>query len=257
MIRYLFFVLLFSPLCLEAQQQSINIAGRQIYFDVAGAGPPLLMFHGWTQTAEDWKPLLRGLESSYQVIYVDMPGHGRSGDLPENFSVQQTAQLMSEFVEVLQLRGARAIGYSFGGMVVLEMLVQNPRTFREAVIISTPYSFDGASQQPMTLDSLPESYRSDLISKHSGGINQVKKLFDPGLNYKIDLDESQIRPIFIPVFIIQGEKDVITPPGQGKDMHRWLQSGQLWIVRGKGHNAVTTDNKSDFVKRVGAFFAEF
>ena len=242
---------------LYTQRQSVNVNGRQIYFTVAGSGPPVLVFHGWTQTGHDWKPLLEGLETNYQMIYVDLPGHGKSGQIQDDFSVHYAAMELKAFVEKLELRGARGIGYSYGGMLLLEMLVEDPRLFREAVLISTPHSFDGSDHEAVILDSLPQAYRDQLFEKHENGIEQVKALFDPALNYHIDFNEVDVKPVFIPVLIIQGKDDNLTPATQAVELSDWLVSGRLWMIPGKGHDVITYENAGEFQKRLRSFFADF
>ncbi len=250
-------LILMSVHMLYGQQQSVNIHGRQIYFDVAGSGPPVLVFHGWTQTGEDWKPLLQKLEAQYQVVYLDLPGHGKSGLVADDFSIKVAAREMKSLVETLELRGARAIGFSYGGMLLLEMLVEDPKVFREAVLISTPHSFDGSKNETVNLDSLPSAFRDQLIKKHDKGIEQVQALFDPTLDYKINFDESDVKRVFIPVLIIQGKDDMITPPAQASELADWMVSGRLWMIEGKGHMVISSDNAATFQKRVLSFFADF
>jgi pimeloyl-ACP methyl ester carboxylesterase len=256
-LRLIQLLLLLFPLITIAQQQSVNVDGRQIYYDVAGSGSPVLVFHGWTETGADWKPLLKELEDRYQLVYVDLPGHGRSGIIDKNFSVQKSALEMQKFLSLLQLDGARVIAFSYGGMLVLEMLAANPRQFREAVLISTPYKFNGADMEPVALDSLPLEYQQLLFKKHKDGEPQVRELFNSSIDYRIDLTEADVTPIFIPVMIIQGDKDTVTPTEQARTLSGWLPSSQLWLIKGKGHKVIDARNSTDFQQRLRSFFAEF
>lgn len=250
-------VMLFVVTPVLCQRQSVKVNDLQINYYVEGKGPPVLIFHGWLQEGRDWQPFLESLHSSHQVVYIDLPGHGKSGLLPDNFSIQNTAELLSKFVTKLELRGARAIGFSFGGMVMLEMLAHDPAIFRESILISTPFSFDGADQDPVLYDSLPGEFQQSLLQKHEQGEPQVKRLFNPSLDYAIHLKPEQLSAIHTPVMIVSGEEDPICPISISRELDAALPVSRLWIVKGRGHMVIDASNTSEFIRRIEGFFSDF
>lgn len=85
-----------------------------------GAGPHLLLLHGFMGSLASWGDLPEGLHG-LQVVAVDLPGHGRSdGDAdPLSYRIPEVARLLGEFQERLFGGSAFWLGYSMGGRIAL------------------------------------------------------------------------------------------------------------------------------------------
>jgi 2-succinyl-6-hydroxy-2,4-cyclohexadiene-1-carboxylate synthase len=97
-----------------------------------GAGPPVVLLHGFGQTARCWGPLAPALARHHTVVRLDAPGHGRSGgdavDLPAT-------------AELIAAAGGPAayLGYSMGGRMALQVAVDRPDVVRALVVLgATP-----------------------------------------------------------------------------------------------------------------------
>ena len=88
-MKKLLLILLLFPLYLLAQQDSLPanghyftaLDGTRIYYEVQGDGEPIILIHGFMNTAENWKkkPVYDSLvKSGYKVITLDLRGNGRS-----------------------------------------------------------------------------------------------------------------------------------------------------------------------------------
>jgi pimeloyl-ACP methyl ester carboxylesterase len=62
-----------------------NNNGVKIYYEVEGQGPPLLMLHGFAGSLEDWREAgyVAAFKNDYQLILVDLIGHGKSDKPPK------------------------------------------------------------------------------------------------------------------------------------------------------------------------------
>ena len=69
--------LLYEPK-LPLSEHTTKIDGVELYYRMAGSGPPLLLLHGRTGSGQIWMPHLDALGERYTVIVPDLPGHGRS-----------------------------------------------------------------------------------------------------------------------------------------------------------------------------------
>lgn len=97
-----------------------------------GSGPRLVLLHGFTQTARSWDRIGVDLETDHEVVAVDAPGHGDSGDSDAD---------LDEAADLLVATGGRAtyVGYSMGGRIALHAALAHPHDVRRLVLIgATP-----------------------------------------------------------------------------------------------------------------------
>src|SRR5450755_334983 len=74
----------------ETEMPKINRDGVQIYYEVHGSGPPLLLTHGYSSTAQMWQGQIEALSEHHKLVLWDMRGHGRS-DYPGDASAYSEA----------------------------------------------------------------------------------------------------------------------------------------------------------------------
>jgi 2-succinyl-6-hydroxy-2,4-cyclohexadiene-1-carboxylate synthase len=94
----------------------------------AGAGPRLVLVHGFTQDGRCWGQVAAGLAAGHEVVLVDAPGHGRSAAV--------TAGL-EEGAALLGATGGPAayLGYSMGGRLCLTLALARPDLVRALVLV--------------------------------------------------------------------------------------------------------------------------
>ena len=93
-----------------------------------GDGPPLVLLHGFGQTARCWGTLPASLTADYEVIRLDAPGHGDTGG--EGVDLRATADIIAETVGP-----AAYVGYSMGGRMALQLAVDRPDVVQRLVVI--------------------------------------------------------------------------------------------------------------------------
>jgi pimeloyl-ACP methyl ester carboxylesterase len=121
----------------------INRDGVEIYYEVHGGGPPLLLTHGYSSTSEMWKGQIAALSKHYKLVVWDMRGHGRS-DYPDHASAYSEALTVADMAALLDEVGAdRAIvgGLSLGGYMSLAFYRAHPARVRALLIIDTGPGF--------------------------------------------------------------------------------------------------------------------
>jgi pimeloyl-ACP methyl ester carboxylesterase len=71
----------------------ILVNGVHMNVDTAGAGPPLVLLHGFTDSAAGWAPHVRAFATRGRVIAIDLLGHGRSDAPvdPRRYRIEQCA----------------------------------------------------------------------------------------------------------------------------------------------------------------------
>src|SRR5260370_22910674 len=119
----------------------LNRDGVQIYFEERGAGPAVLLTHGYSASGRMWQGQLEVLSSRYHVIAWDMRGHDRS-DSPEDAAHYSHEATIADMAAVLDACGAqRAVigGLSLGGFMSLAFnLVHADRLAALVLLCSGP-----------------------------------------------------------------------------------------------------------------------
>lgn len=117
----------------------LNYAGTDIHFTVKGIGNPLIFLHGFLETSKIWRPFLPALEKKRQVVCIDLPGHGKSGNLGEVHTMEFMAGVVQNVLVHLDIAKASFVGHSMGGYVCLALLKQTPSMMKNLVLVnSTP-----------------------------------------------------------------------------------------------------------------------
>src|SRR5690606_41761473 len=85
--------------------------------------PPLLLIHGAAGTHLDWPLSLRRIHA----VVPDLPGHGKSSDMPSRNRISTYAADMIALLDVLEIPSAVIVGHSMGGAVALTMGIGTER----------------------------------------------------------------------------------------------------------------------------------
>ncbi|MFG0252065.1 MAG: alpha/beta fold hydrolase [Phycisphaerales bacterium JB038] len=112
--------------------------GVKVAFDVRGEGETTLVFiHGWACNRSFWKHQLDVFADDYQVVSLDLPGHGESGTSRETWSILPLADGVQAVVEKLDLEHVILVGHSMGGSVSLEAAARLPERVLGVVGVDT------------------------------------------------------------------------------------------------------------------------
>jgi pimeloyl-ACP methyl ester carboxylesterase len=95
--------------------------GIKIHYALNGAGPPLVLQHGFTNCIEDWFEVgyVAPLRPKYQLILIDARGHGTS-DKPHDvaaYTLDHRVADVTAVLDVLRIEKAHFWGYSMGGWI--------------------------------------------------------------------------------------------------------------------------------------------
>lgn len=125
----------------EAGYAPVN--GLEMYYEIHGAGEPLLVLPGAYMTVELMGDLVPALARSCRVIAVEFQGHGHTADIDRPFSYHEFADDIAALVGHLGIEQTDVYGYSLGGGVALQLGLRHPRHVRKLAIASASSSSDG------------------------------------------------------------------------------------------------------------------
>ena len=219
------------------------INGLNMYYEVHGAGSPLVLIHGAASTIETtFGRLLPTLVKTHRVIAVELQAHGHSDNRdgrPVTF--EQDADDVVALMEQLQVAKADIFGFSNGGTTALQIAIRHPERVNKLIIASSMYkragvvdafwqSFDQAS-----IDHMPTPYKETFLAIHPDR-QALQDMFDQcvqRMKYFTDIPDRVIESIQAPALIMTGDKDVPLPE-HAVEMYRRLPHASLAIFPG-GH----------------------
>ncbi len=116
---------------------SINVGSTEIYYEIHGQGDPLLLIHGLGSSSQDWEMQLPQFSTHFQVINIDLRGHGLSGKPPGPYSIPLFAEDTIQLIRALELSSTHILGISLGGMVAFQLALDCPDLVRSLVIVNS------------------------------------------------------------------------------------------------------------------------
>src|SRR5947208_16083637 len=102
-----------------------------------------MMLHGGLGTFEMFAALSPALTEKYQVIGVDLYGHGRPALTDRPLRLEHMADDIAGLIQHLGLEKVGLLGFSLGGAVALQTAIRHPERVNKLVVISTPFKRAG------------------------------------------------------------------------------------------------------------------
>jgi pimeloyl-ACP methyl ester carboxylesterase len=143
---------------------------RTSYYD-EGAGPTLLLLHGFTGSKLDFHDQLDWFSGSFRVVVPDNRGHGESSNtgIEADYTLDLLAADLDGFIEALELDDIHLLGHSLGGMVVMRYALLRPEKLASLILMDT-------TPAPLNLPSDKQEFVRATIQK-SGllGLAELQK----------------------------------------------------------------------------------
>ncbi len=96
--------------------------GAALSYISAGQGKPIVMLHGWSQSAEQFKYQIPVFAEHYQVIAVDLRGQGESEKVSFGYRIARLSKDLQELIVALQLEKPHLLGHSMGCSLIWSYL---------------------------------------------------------------------------------------------------------------------------------------
>jgi len=118
---------------------TIFVNGINLYYEIYGLGPSVVLCHGFTGSHQNWLYQLPVLVPQYQVVTMDHRGHGDSDapSSPDAYSVPIYAKDVRELLNHLNISQCCLVGHSMGGFAALQFAVDYPQLLTALVLVDT------------------------------------------------------------------------------------------------------------------------
>ena len=110
----------------ELAHRLVDIAGVRTYVQEGGEGPPVLLIHGYGDSADGWRRVVPGLVRDHRVVALDVPPFGRSSAPSGGKLLDFYSEFIPAFLDEMELDRTTVIGHSLGGAIALRLAVDNP-----------------------------------------------------------------------------------------------------------------------------------
>jgi pimeloyl-[acyl-carrier protein] methyl ester esterase len=143
-----------------------------MHIETTGAGPPLVLLHGWAMHSGVFACLVPALAQRHTLHLVDLPGHGRSTERDGRFVLAEVARRVAAAVPP-----APWLGWSLGGLVALEAALAFPDHVRSLVAIATNPRFVVAPDWPHGVEhAVFDEFGHGLATDYRGTIERFLAL---------------------------------------------------------------------------------
>src|SRR5229473_4313830 len=116
--------------------QYAEVNGINLYYEIHGAGRPLVLLHGGLGSGEMFGPVMAQLTEHRQVVAPDLQGHGRTADIDRPLDIRLMADDIAALIDHLGLEKPDVVGYSLGGGVALHTAAKYPAKVHRLVAVS-------------------------------------------------------------------------------------------------------------------------
>jgi 3-oxoadipate enol-lactonase len=251
------------------------------YSDEGPVEAPVVIFiHGFPLNKSMWDLQLAELKDEYRVIAYDIRGHGDSDAGNENFSIDLFANDLISFMDILKITKAVVCGLSMGGYIVLNAIGNYPDRFDALILCDTQFAADTPEVKENRL-AVIEHIRKNGLEDYAHA--SIKNLFAPVSLLSKETEIASVREMIvntskdsiyntlhalaireetsailsdikIPVLILVGKEDNITPLEIAESMHKKITGSQLNIIEHAGHLS-NMENPFEFNYQIRKFIS--
>jgi pimeloyl-ACP methyl ester carboxylesterase len=241
------------------ENREVTVEGHRMHYLAEGpaGGPVVVLVHGLGGRAEDWTNLAPYFaKGGFRVYMPDLFGYGRS-EKPADFSysVHDEAGAVVDFMNALGMNQVNLGGWSMGGWIVQLVAASHPERVERLMLFDSAGIYERPDwntdlfmpKTPGDLDQLeallmphppgiPGFVARDILRLSAEHRWVIRRAIDSMLTGK-DATDDLLPQLKMPVLILWGKEDHITPLVEGKKMQQLIPQSELLAYVGCGHLA--------------------
>ena len=193
------------------------INGLKLYYEVRGAGDPLVLLHGGVAGIVMFGPNLQELSRDRQVIAVELQGHGRTADIDRPLSYEAMADDVAALLRHLDIARADVMGLSLGAGVAMQMAFRHAPMVHRLVVVAFPCRRDGwypgvRAQFDRMGAAAAEPMRQSPLAQLYPDVDWARLFAKIGDLQRRDYDWSaQVRALQSPTMLVFADADAVRP----------------------------------------------
>lgn len=233
------------------QEKNIIVDGIETNYKIVGAGPAILILHGWGSKSDRWMQVAQLLaQQNFCVVIPDLPGFGKSDTPSISWSTEDYCNFVEQFVQKTGLQNFYLLGHSFGGGIATIYAAKFPSRVKKLVLFASavfrrktarktilriiasvfkpfsffpPYGFFRKAFYKFIVRKSDYPYTSGIMRE------TYKKVIDNNLS-------QYLSSIQTPTLVIWGDKDDVIPVADAYLIQQKIKNSQLVIIPGGDHD---------------------
>lgn len=260
----------------------ISVSDIAVSYIVQGPenAPSIVFIHGFPLNKSMWNKQIEALCNSYQTIAYDIRGHGNTDNGNVKFSIELFVSDLISFMDALNIDQTILCGLSMGGYIALNAIQNHPARFSALVLCDTNCTADipaAVLKRMLAIDdikvgttgkyadvSLTKLFAAESFTKNIDAIALAREMIMTtskqslmgSLNALAVRKETcaRLNEINVPVMILVGKEDIVTPPEAAKFMHENIKGSLLKIIDHAGHLS-NMENPEEFNLQLKQFLS--
>jgi pimeloyl-ACP methyl ester carboxylesterase len=257
----------------------LELEGVWIRYNVIGAGPPVVLVHGWLSSSRIWEQLAGRLAQRFTVYTLDLSGFGESDKPLSGYGIRNGSRLLYAFCAHFGLTRANVVGHDLGGAMAVKLAADHPDVVGRLVVICAPanedqldlptllwlatvpvvgpivYSLGRAARPVRRLWMRPFVADSDDLTEEI--VDDAGRSTPAAVSKTLSISRREIsrgrlarqaRIIKIPFFVVAGEEDQIIDPQSVGVWAEGVERAEICLIDECGHMPM--------VERVAEFNAQ-
>lgn len=236
----------------------------EIFYEVQGNGPPVVLLHAFPANHELWIPAAQGLISRYRVVTPDLRAHGASESGEGPATMEKHANDLVRILDDAGIGRAAFAGVSIGGYILLEFWRRYRGRVASLGLIDTKAQADTDAARAVRLQTAAdvlekgvEPFLDSMIPRLLGETTRRTRpdLVDAARKQMLKMSPQDINVVLrgmaerpdsvatlktmnVPTLVVVGEEDVISTHADAELMRQNIPNAQLRTIPRAGHYAV-------------------
>ena len=253
---------------------TVRANGQDLYFEVHGEGPPLVLVMGIGYDATLWTlAQVPALSQRFQVVIFDNRDVGRSSKAAAPYFIADMADDVAALIDALAIERAHLLGLSMGGMIAQEFALRHADRLHRLVLSGCGAAPARVAFDPIrtwnwvkTNDKNGEVFAcqqftwlfSTAFLRNNEAVQQTIRMLTSNPNpvgpeaYNRQAQAylrydalDRLADVKSPTLVIVGEQDLLTPPWICREVADRIPGSQFEIIKGEGSSHVVPIERPD------------
>ena len=240
----------------------LTLGGATLRYDRAGAGPTLLLIHGWLGNRSFWERQVTALRDRFTVVTVDLRGHGESSPPRTGYTIAGMAADLEQLVRAIGAQKVSIVGWSMGGMIAQELARRLGERATGLVLVGTTAGAIADPKNPHGNPALAEEIQKAVTADFRQFVRTfAAQIFKAGaaspllawatgqmqrtpphvaqacLESVLATDlRDKLSALKVPTLVIHGRHDALFPLAMAEELKKGISGAQLTVFEESGHS---------------------